>query len=51
MNINPQAASPAQKDVQQAAMTQADIEAARKSEQHALEVQRAHLHVESDRHP
>lgn len=31
MNINPQAASLAQKDVQQAAMTQADIEAARKS--------------------
>ncbi len=49
MNINPQAASLAQKDVQQAAMTQADIEAARKSEQHALEVQQMLSRLEERR--
>ena len=49
MNINPQAASLAQKDVQQAAMTQADIEAARKSEQHALEVQQMLSRIEERR--
>ena len=49
MNINPQAASLAQKDVQQAAMTQADIEAARKSELHALEVQQMLSRLEERR--
>ena len=49
MNINPQAASLAQQDVQQASMTQADIEAARKSEQHALEVQQMLSRLEERR--
>lgn len=49
MNINPQTASLAQQDVQQAAMTKADIEKARQAAQHALEVEQMLSRLEERR--
>ena len=49
MNINPQAASLAQQDVQQAAMTQSDIEKDRQTQQQALEIEQMLSRLEKRR--